>query len=85
MFLAISGVMSAPEAPSFIGVHPTALSLNCGEATGATGDAARRLPQLTKCRRARCASGVTPRLSEDYRAGSASGPTNGPPSVAVTS
>ena len=39
-------------------------SLNCGEAHGATCDAARGLPQLTKCRRAASASAVTPPLLE---------------------
>ncbi len=38
----------------------TALKLSCGEAPGASGKAARRLPQLTICRRAASASGVTP-------------------------
>ena len=59
------------------------LSLNCGEAHGATGDAARCLPQLTNSRRAASANGVTPPLLDDSLAGSAGGPHSGPPSVAV--
>jgi hypothetical protein len=38
----------------------TSLKLSCGAAPGSCGNAARRLPQLTICRRAASASGVTP-------------------------
>ena len=53
---ASSGVMSAPEAPSFMCVRPTLRLKLCGRGPRAEADAARRLPHVTR----RAAGGVPP-------------------------
>jgi hypothetical protein len=50
--------MQSVPLPGSVVSPPNVLSLSCGEAPCAAGRAARRLPQLTRCRWAASASGV---------------------------